>query len=487
MAKINNLSLASLREQINAGTRTVELKTDDGALTQMVYIPPFTVPAGSFDNGKFPAKDMNLGGFMFDKFPCSHKAATAFSRGCGTGLTIAADDVTNIPVSLPGKVAWTDIDWTNAKQACANRKINGQACHMATPKEWGTVVFLAKLLGHEMHGNNNYGYDYRDGNAWDKNGVPDTVQGGRVLTGTGPVSWSHNGMADGVFDMLGNVWEWIDMLINDGIYTHKKKALINDSDGITAADTTITIDNMQDGENWPSSGTVQIEDEYITYGTINYQGGGKAVISNCSRGAKSSKAATHANDVVVYQLTDYCITPGGCTAYLSGAIDAGTTSLAYTGLVNGPQNSGFSVGDTVQIENEQVKVTAVSGTTLTITRAANSSIAASHAAAVAIARVSPQMENNSPNNDAYQTGYMTTMRTENDMAVLALPGEADSQSGDWQDGFWIRNHGTRAAIRGASWAYGSRARSGAALYLDYAPSYRFAGIGFRAALSLTEI
>lgn len=66
MYNVSKLSLASLREQINAATRTVEFQTDDGALTQMVYVPKFTVPAGVFEGGAFPKYDMNLGGFFMD-------------------------------------------------------------------------------------------------------------------------------------------------------------------------------------------------------------------------------------------------------------------------------------------------------------------------------------------------------------------------------------------------------------------------------------
>ena len=35
----------------------------------------------------------------------------------------------------------------------------------------------------------------------------------RCLAGTGPTSWSLNGKESGVYDLVGNVWEWVDMLI----------------------------------------------------------------------------------------------------------------------------------------------------------------------------------------------------------------------------------------------------------------------------------
>lgn len=497
MMQIDKLSLKALRDQINGGTRTVQFQTDDGATTQMVYIPKFRIPAGMWDNGAFPAKDMNLGGFFIDKYQCSHKAATHLGRGISDGPTIAADDTTNVPVSLPGKVAWTQIDWTNAKQACANRKIKGVACHLVTMKEWATVCFLARFLGHDMHGNNTWGKDYRDADVWENRGVVDTELAGyntsngqamsRILTGTGPMSYSHNGMADGVFDIVGNVWEWCDFLINAGVYTHQKKAYINDSDGITTADATITIDGMENADTWPSNGLVKIDDEYITYATINQQGSGKAILSGCSRAQKGSKAAIHADNAVVYQLTDYCVIPGGAAAYISNALAAGDTSITYSGLVNGPDNNGFSVGDTLQIEGEQATVTAVTSNVLTISRGVNGSAAASHSSGTAFTKISPQMDNNSPSGDAYQFKYYNSMRYEDDLAALALPKAVGNQDDNWKDGFWLRSKGARAARRGGSWGDGAGARAGFCLVLDDAPSDRYIGVGFRAALSLDNL
>ena len=73
---IKHLSLKALHEQINAQTREVQFLTDDGATTQMIYVPKFTVPTGLFEGGKFPAQPLNLGGFFIDKYACSHKKAT---------------------------------------------------------------------------------------------------------------------------------------------------------------------------------------------------------------------------------------------------------------------------------------------------------------------------------------------------------------------------------------------------------------------------
>ena len=29
------------------------------------------------------------------------------------------------------------------------------------------------------------------------------------MTGTGPVSWSHDGTLEGIWDLNGNIWEWM--------------------------------------------------------------------------------------------------------------------------------------------------------------------------------------------------------------------------------------------------------------------------------------
>jgi hypothetical protein len=465
---IKDLSLKAIREQITSGMRDSTFVTDDGGTTEMVYIPKFTIPAGAYDGGAFPAEALNLGGFFIDKYQCSHQ----------TG------DNANIPVSLPGRIPWANVNQTEAKTACAARLINGVACHLPTMKEWATVCFLTKLLGHDIHGNNNNGKDYRDSNTWGNFGVPDKTCDGRVLTGTGPVSWSCDGTSKGVFDIVGNVWEWMDFNITDGIYTHKKTALINDADGITAVDTTITLDTVEDIDAWPETGLILIGSEYITYGAIDKQTSTTAVLSGCTRGANSSTAATHANDVTVYQLTDYCVIPGGATAYLTADISASATSFAFSGLVNGPDNDGFAVGDTLQMGTEQAIVTAVESNTLTVSRGANGSTAITHTNGDGFTKISPQMNNADPAGDAYQYAKINTMRFESDLAPLVLPKAVGAGTEEWKDGFWIRSKGSRAALRGGHWSLGGRARSGFCLDLINAPSSRHALVGFRAALSI---
>ena len=127
--------------------------------------------------------------------------------------------------------------------------------------------------------------------------------------------------------------------------------------------------------------------------------------------------------------------------------------------------------------------------TLTIERAQNGSAAGTHAKGIGFAKVTIQMTNYRPENDAYQQGRLNSLRTEIDLAPLMLPAtsSANTESEEWRDGYWIRTHGKRAALRGGSWANGAWAQLGSALYLDELPSHWSSGVGFRAALSLETL
>ena len=101
--------------------------------------------------------------------------------------------------------------------------------HLVTPYEWFSVAAWAVKYRYRHgfgfpKGNNNWGKDYRDPRERRYEGIPDPVRPGyngndisRVLTGSGPLTWSLNGRASGVFDLNGNVWEWVDFLIGSEV------------------------------------------------------------------------------------------------------------------------------------------------------------------------------------------------------------------------------------------------------------------------------
>ena len=491
---IDYLSLKSLRDQINAGTKNVTFVTDDGAPTQMVYIPRFTIPAGSMDTNGFPASDLTLGGFFSDKYPASHKKATSTSMGCSDSLNVSIGDTINIPVSMPGRVPWVNIDQVSARNACANKKINGVACHLITMEEWTTLIYLSIILGHEIHGNNQWGRDYRDADVPASYGIRDSTlesylltngkKIGRTLTGTGPLSWSHNGTENGVMDLVGNIYEWNDFTMTGGLFTAKEKASLNGALAIDAV--SIAVDYVDNSQNWPASGKVQIDNEVISYASLarstDAAGWDTITLSGCTRGIDGTTAATHGDNTAVYEIQTKCIIPNGATAFLASDMAIDATSMTYQNIIYGPGNNTIAVNDTIQCENELFTVTAVAGNTLTVTRSAKGSSAAVHAAGKAIYKMSPEMTIASPASGQYQVGYFNTM--EPSLPKLGIPAKANPALKPWYDYVLYQYTGTHGAVRGGGWGIGSFARSGLLLALFYGPSYRNIYIGFRSALTL---
>lgn len=107
--------------------------------------------------------------------------------------------------SLPAQDPKTSINFDSAVAAC---KAKGNGWHLMTKVEWALLAWWCKRNGTMPYGNNNYGKDSRETTY---SAIPkslDSGNTGRVATGTGPVKWSHNWAADGIWDLNGNVYEW---------------------------------------------------------------------------------------------------------------------------------------------------------------------------------------------------------------------------------------------------------------------------------------
>lgn len=85
-----------------------------------------------------------------------------------------------------------------------------RACYAKGPG-WCAMPFQVRAAlalksfqaGTLPRGNNDMGYDY-----FHRVETGEPTGDGTVLTGSGPLSWSHNGRPDGVWDMNGNLNEW---------------------------------------------------------------------------------------------------------------------------------------------------------------------------------------------------------------------------------------------------------------------------------------
>jgi len=125
----------------------------------------------------------------------------------GAGATLRAS-------SLKHQDPANTITFDNALLAC-NQK--GVGWHLMTNAEWAAIALWCKKQGFWPRGNNSYGKDYAINS---EKGIPGYFSSNniaRVLTGSGPMAWSHDGGPFGIYDLNGNVNEWVSGLrLNEG-------------------------------------------------------------------------------------------------------------------------------------------------------------------------------------------------------------------------------------------------------------------------------
>ena len=165
---------------------------DRGVPSVMVYIPRFRmcdVAEGGSDapHPAFVVGDRVLSGIYVSKFQ-----------------NAAVDDRA---ASLPDVDPVVHIDYDTASRVCAEK---GAGWHMMTAAEWGAVALWCRKNGWLPWGNNDLGRDHREGACRARISYENPEAGiCRVATGSGPIEWSHNRRADGIWDLNANVWEWV--------------------------------------------------------------------------------------------------------------------------------------------------------------------------------------------------------------------------------------------------------------------------------------
>jgi hypothetical protein len=131
----------------------------------------------------------------------------------------------NRAYSLPGMNPQTSVDFDTSKAYCTNKNGDGEeGWHLMTNAEWAAIALWSKKNGTMPRGNNSYGKDHSAPYETGREATRDSEgRTSKILTGSGPASWSHDHTNAGIFDLNGNVWEWNDGLrIIDGkIYVHK--------------------------------------------------------------------------------------------------------------------------------------------------------------------------------------------------------------------------------------------------------------------------
>lgn len=118
--------------------------------------------------------------------------------------------------SLPGQDPATYMNFDQALSYCYNK---GQGWHLMSNAERAAIALWCKKNNFMPRGNNNYGSDTSASYEKGRETYFDSGAGktGRVATGSGPASWSHDGTPDGIYDLNGNICEWVSGLrLNSG-------------------------------------------------------------------------------------------------------------------------------------------------------------------------------------------------------------------------------------------------------------------------------
>ena len=108
--------------------------------------------------------------------------------------------------SLPMKDPKAYIDFDTSLAACRKK---GAGWDLTPNGLWGAIMLWCNRNNFLPRGNTNWDRSYEKAYEKGVNTYIDGSRGGRTATGSGPVTWYHDGSPAGIADLCGNMWEWV--------------------------------------------------------------------------------------------------------------------------------------------------------------------------------------------------------------------------------------------------------------------------------------
>lgn len=221
---MSNFDIADFAVKAAGCASNANIYDDKNMPSVMVFIPKMTWKELGIGTSTepFPAFVINgkeIDGFWFSKYQNVVDNGRFYSLPC-------RDPATHITLdsSIAASVA------------------KGEGWHLQTMLEWMAIAHWCMMNGHLPKGNNYYGRDYSETiyKAIPSCALDSEGRRQRVATGTGPLSWSHNGEPDGIWDMKGNIWEWL----SGSRFVYGELQVIS-NDGVTFGNDAADPDNSQ--------------------------------------------------------------------------------------------------------------------------------------------------------------------------------------------------------------------------------------------------
>lgn len=108
--------------------------------------------------------------------------------------------------SLPNRVPDGNMDYDTAIKVCADK---GLGWHLMSKVEWALLAQWCLQNGTLPQGNSKLGRDPYENTYKAQVGTRKDGQINLVLSGTGPIEWSHDRTPSGIWDLKGNLGEWV--------------------------------------------------------------------------------------------------------------------------------------------------------------------------------------------------------------------------------------------------------------------------------------